>query len=77
MNKVFMLIVVLLPMFSGALVPIIPFRSRKTMCVFIEISALVNSVLVFLLLWNSPGETLTVFRFTGNLSVTFRIDGMG
>lgn len=77
MNKVFMLIVVLLPMFSGALVPIIPFRSRKAMCVFIEISALVNSVLVFLLLWNSPGETLTVFRFTGNLSVTFRIDGMG
>lgn len=47
------------------------------MCAFIEMSALVNSALVFLLLWNPPGETLTVFRFTGNLSVTFRIDGMG
>lgn len=77
MNKILMLMAVMLPMFSGALVPVIPFRSRKTMCIFIEISALVNSALVFLLLWNPPGETLTVFRFTGNLSVTFRIDGMG
>ena len=77
MNKVLMLLVVLLPMSSGMLVPVIPFRSRKAMCIFIEISALVNSVLVFLLLQNPPGETLTVFRFTGNLSVTFRIDGMG
>ena len=77
MNKFFMLIVVLLPMLSGALIPMLPFRNRKAMCVFIEICALVNSVLVFLLLWNPPAETLTVFRFTGNLSVTFRVDGMG
>lgn len=76
-NKVFMLIVVLLPMLSGALLPVIPFRGRKAMCVWIETAALVNSVLVFLLLRNPPAETLTVFRFTGNLSVTFRIDGMG
>ena len=47
------------------------------MCIFLEIAALVNSVLVFLLLWNPPVDTLTVFRFTGNLSVTFRVDGMG
>ncbi|MCM1063309.1 MAG: proton-conducting membrane transporter [Eubacterium sp.] len=77
MNKVFMLIVILLPMLSGALVPMIHFRSRKAMCVFIEISALIDSVLVFLLLQDPPAETLTVFRFTGNLSVTLRIDGMG
>lgn len=77
MNKVFMLIVVLLPMLSGMLVPVLPFRSRREMCIFTEISALVNSILVLLLLYNPPAEALTVFRFTGNLSVTFRIDGLG
>jgi len=77
MNKIFMLIVVLLPMLSGVLIPVIPFRNRRAMCIFIEICALINSVLVFLLLRNPPVEALTVFRFTGNLSVTFQVDGMG
>ncbi|MDE6923778.1 MAG: proton-conducting membrane transporter, partial [Acetatifactor sp.] len=77
MNKIFMLIVVLLPMLAGAMIPMVPFRNRKAMCIFIETGALVNSVLVFLLLRNPPLEALTVFRFTGNLSVTFRVDGMG
>lgn len=76
-NKIFMLIVVLLPMLAGAMIPMVPFRNRKAMCIFIETGALVNSVLVFLLLRNPPLEALTVFRFTGNLSVTFRVDGMG
>lgn len=77
MSKTWMLFVILFPMLSGALIPAIPFRSRKAMCVFIEICALINSVLVFLLLRKPPVESLTVFRFTGNLSVTFRVDGMG
>lgn len=77
MSKAFMLIVVLFPMLSGALIPMLPFRSRRAMCIFIEACALANSVMVLLLLWNPPMETLTVFRFTGNLSVTFRVDGMG
>lgn len=77
MSKIFMLIVVLFPMLSGALIPMLPFRSRRAMCIFIEICALINSVMVFLLLRNPPVEALTVFRFTGNLSVTFRVDGMG
>lgn len=77
MSKIFMLIVVLFPMLSGALIPMLPFRSRRAMCIFIEICALANSVMVLLLLRNPPAEALTVFRFTGNLSVTFRVDGMG
>lgn len=77
MNKILMLIVVLLPMLSGVLIPVLHFRSRRAMCIFIEVSALINSVLIFLLLWKPPVEALTVFRFTGNLSVTFQVDGMG
>lgn len=77
MNEKMMLVVVLLPFIIGVLLPVLPFQNRKQMCVFMEIGALINSVLVILLLMNPPVETLTVFRFTGNLSVTFRIDGAG
>lgn len=77
MNEKMMLVVVLLPFIIGVLLPVFPFQNRKQMCVFMEIGALINSVLVILLLMNPPVETLTVFRFTGNLSVTFRIDGAG
>ena len=77
MSKTLMLIVILFPLLSGVLIPLIPFRNRKRMCVFIEICALINSALVFLLLSKPPAEALTVFRFTGNLSMTLRVDGMG
>lgn len=77
MNKILMLIVVLFPIFSGVLIPMLPFRGRRAMCIFIEGCALAESALVFFLLQNPPAETLTVFRFTGNLSITFRVDGMG
>ena len=77
MSKMLMLIVILLPMLSGALIPAIPFKNRRAMCIYIELCALIDSALVFLLLHNPPEEALTVFRFTGNLSVTFRVDGMG
>lgn len=77
MREVMMLIVVLLPLFTGILVKLLPFRSRKHMLIFMEAAVCMNSLLVALLLLNRPEETLTVFRFTGNLSVTLRLDGMG
>lgn len=77
MREVMMLIVVLLPLFTGILVKLLPFRSRKHMLIFMETAVCMNSFLVALLLLNRPEETLTVFRFTGNLSVTLRLDGMG
>lgn len=77
MNEIIMLIVVLLPLCLGALSFLIPFRSRRGKCIFMELGVIINSLLVFALLLEPPAEALTVFRFTGNLSVTFRVDGMG
>lgn len=77
MDEKWMLAVVLLPFVIGVLLPVLPFKNRKQMCIFMEIGALINSVMVIFLLFNPPLETLTVFRFTGNLSVTFRVDGLG
>ena len=77
MSEVVMLLVVLLPIVTGILVKLVPFRSRKAMLIFMETAVCINSLLVLLLLLNRPEGTLMVFRFTGNLSVTLRLDGMG
>ncbi len=77
MREVMMLIVVLLPFFTGILVPLLPFRSRRSMWIYLETAVCVNSVLVLWLLYHMPEDRLTIFRFTGNLSVTLRLDGPG
>ncbi len=77
MDEKWMLLVVLIPFVVGVLIPALPFRTRRQMCIFTGLGALLNSVLVILLLLNPPTEALTVFRFTGNLSVTLGIDGPG
>lgn len=77
MNEVIMLVVVLLPVLTGLLVFLIPFRSIKPMQIFMETAVLVNSALFFWLLFHRPEGTLTIFRFSGNLSVTLGMDGPG
>jgi len=77
MREVIMLLVVILPLFAGILLPILPFRTRREMLIYLEAVVCVNSALVLFLLWNMPEGTLTLFRFSGNLSVTFRLDGLG
>ncbi len=77
MTEMIMLIVVILPILLGVSLWLPPFRSRKAMRVWLEAGVIVNSLLVFLMLSHRPEGVLTVFRFTGNLSVTFRLDSLG
>ncbi len=77
MHKIVMLGVILIPMIAAALIPLLPFRSRRAMLVYLETAVVVNSALVLLMLFNRPEDALTVFRFTGNLSITLRVDGLG
>lgn len=77
MNAYIMVIVVLLPMLAGALIPFLPFRNRTQMMIYIECMVLLTSVLVISMLLNPPQDTFILFRFTGNLSISFRLDGLG
>lgn len=70
-------IVILLPIFCGAFVPVLPFKNRKQMEVYIEAAVVLNSVLVIWMLFHRPQEVFTMFRLTGNLSISFRLDGLG
>ena len=77
MDSYIMMIVVLLPMLSGVLLPLLPFKTRRQMMVYIETMVIINTILVFLMLANPPQDALVLFKFTGNLSVSFRLDGLG
>ena len=69
-------IVILLPILGGILIPLLPFRLRTARNVYIEILVIVNALLVAVLLWSPPQGVLEIFKFTGNLGFSFKVDGM-
>lgn len=76
MRESMMFIVILIPVITGILVPLLPFRQRKHMEIFLESLVVLNSLLVWWLLMNRPAEVFTLASFTGNLSIAFKVDGM-
>ena len=76
MNEVMLLFIVLFPFAAGVLVSLIPFKNRKAMLIFIEAAVIINSIMVWMILLNRPAGTFTMLKFSGNLSVTFHIDGL-
>lgn len=76
MKPVMMSIVVLIPFLTGILIPLLPFKKRGQMMVFLETMMVINSLLVFAILTNPPAEQFALVRFTGDLTLSFKIDGM-
>ncbi|MCM1155066.1 MAG: proton-conducting membrane transporter [Roseburia sp.] len=77
MNAYYMVIAVLLPMFGGVLIPLLPFHKRNVMAFYTEGIVLLTSALTFLLILNRPTDAFVLFRFTGQLSISLRLDGAG
>lgn len=76
MKPVMMLLVVLIPFLAGMAVPLIPFKKRIHMEIFLEAAVVLNTLLVYAFLLNGTGENYNLVRFTGNLTLSFRTDGM-
>lgn len=76
MNKIMLFIVMLIPIFAGVLVPLLPFKKRKHMELFLETAVIINTILVWMLILGGSRESLVLANFTGNLSIAFKIDGM-
>lgn len=70
------ILVILIPFVAGALVPVLPFRKRWQMEVFLETAVVANSILVWYLLFHHSDSTFLLAHFTGNLNISFRVDGM-
>ena len=69
--------VILIPVIAGILVLLIPFKKRSHMEIFLEGMVILNSILVWILLVHRPENIFTLANFTGNLSISFDVDGMG
>lgn len=76
MSEVMLFLIVLLPFLGGILIPLLRFKKRSHMMIFIEAIVLLNTALVWMLLCSRPDGSFTLLKFTGDLSVTFRLDGM-
>ena len=68
--------VILIPFIAGILVPVLPFRKRWQKEVFLETAVVINSILVWYLLLHHSDSTFLLAHFTGNLNISFRVDGM-
>ena len=71
------LLVILIPVLAGAAVFLVPFKKRSHMEIFLEGMVILNSILVWTLLVHRPENIFTLANFTGNLSISFDVDGMG
>lgn len=76
MRPVMMFIVVLLPFLTGIAVPVLPFKNRRHMEVLIEGLVIINTILVFGLLSHRPEDSFAIVKFTGDLTLSFKVDGM-
>lgn len=77
MNAAILGIVILLPIAAGVLIPLLPFKNRLQMMIYIETAVVINALLVVLALLRQPQEALVLIRYTGNLSLSFKLDGLG
>lgn len=68
--------VILIPVIAGILVPALPFQKRWQKEVFLETAVVVNSILVWYLLLHHSDSTFLLAHFTGNLNISFHVDGM-
>ncbi len=68
--------VILIPFIAGILVPVIPFAKRWQKELFLEAAVILNSILVWYLLLHHSDSTFLLAHFTGDLNISFRVDGM-
>jgi len=76
MNKFLPVIVILLPILGALVIPFIKDEHRKVRNIYTEILVLVNAVLVLWMLFNNNGQSVEVIYFTGDLTISFKVDGL-
>lgn len=77
MNAFYLFLAVLIPCAGGILVPLIPWKKRTHMMLYLETLVVLNSFLVWALLLHRPQGIFNLVNFTGNLAIAFQLDGLG
>lgn len=76
MSPIMIMIPVLLPVLTGALIPLFQFKKASARQTYVLAAVITNSVLMFALLLNRPADTLTIVQISTHVSIAFRIDGL-
>ncbi len=76
MSQYWILAAIILPILGGIGIPLLPFRKRRQMLLYIEAVTLLTSAVVGALILSGTTQTFHVVRFVNELSISFRIDGM-
>jgi len=76
MSQYWIIAAILLPIIGAGLIPVLPFKNRKGMMIYIEAFVIMTSVIVWSLLLNGTTEVFHVIHFVRDLSISFKIDGM-
>ena len=76
MSQYWILVAILLPILGSLPIPLLPFRKRRGMCLYIQAVMLVTSTVVWALLAAGRTDAFHVVHFVNDLSIAFKIDGM-
>lgn len=71
-----MIIPILFPLITGAILPLFKFKTRKSRNIYTEIVTFINSVFVWMVLVNAPDGLFRVLNLAGDLEITFHVDGL-
>ena len=77
MSNIYLVVAVLLPVISGALIRAIPFKSRKALTIYTEFFAVLTSAVVIMLILNPPSNGIVIFSFTRDLTISLFLDRTG
>ncbi len=76
-NPWILLVPVILPVIGGALIAYFRMEDRSIRQRFVMSTVLLNSIIVFYLIFMRPTSELALAEFTKGLSIAFRLDGLG
>ncbi len=77
MSPVYLVITILLPILAGALIPVLSFKNRTQMMIYIETVVLINTLLVMAVLIRRPEGGIVLFHLTNTLNISLELDGLG
>lgn len=77
MNAILLVVPILLPILGGALIPLLPFQTRRQRNIYVESLIIVNSILMWYLLVTHPISYTRLINLAGILEVSVHLDGAG
>ena len=76
MSQYWIIAAILLPILGGVATRFLPFKKQNQMLVFVESYMITTSLIVWGLLLGGKTEVFHVVHFVGDLSISFKIDGL-